>query len=99
MNRYIKDKLYKEVWEVLQIKTEIKDKLPNDVIKHIQKSASKSNYEITFNKNDEDILKSISTDAFCLYISLYLQYVANEEEKEQLKKVLIENEIAYKMHK
>lgn len=99
MSHFINDRVYKEVWEVLQIKKEIRDKIPNDVLQHIKKSALQSSYEISFSENEEDVFKNMSREALCLYISLYLQYIANEEEKEQLKKILIENEIEFKKNK
>lgn len=95
MNQLINNKIYKEVWEVLNTKKDIKGKIPEKVLHHIKQSASKSSYQIVNNEN-MDILKLISTDAFCLYLSLYLQYVAEDKEKETIKKILIENEIEYK---
>ena len=38
----------------------------------------------------------MSREAFCLYISLYLQYVADDGEKAKLKEILIENEVKLK---
>lgn len=47
-------------------------------------------------KQDKEILTKVSREAFCLYVSLYLQYVANDEEKAELKEVLIGNEVKLK---
>ena len=47
-------------------------------------------------KNDEEILNQVSREAFCLYVSLYLQYVAGDDEKAKLKEVLIKNEVKLK---
>lgn len=95
MKQFISNKVYYEVWKVLEIKKETKEKIPEEILTHICKKANKSENKIEFNKS-ETILKDISQEAFCLYLSLYLQYVAAETEKEKIKKILIENEIKYK---
>lgn len=55
----------------------------------------KAGYSFECN-SDEEILNQVSREAFCLYISLYLQYVADDEEKAKLKEILIENEVKLK---
>ena len=58
----------------------------------------KVGYSFEYNP-DEEILNKVSREAFCLYVSLYLQYVADEEEKTKLKELLIENEVKLKLNK
>ena len=53
-------------------------------MRHIYRKASKVNNKIEYTV-ENDILNQISRDAFCVYISLYLQYVATEDEKMKLK--------------
>lgn len=77
------------------MKNEIKTKIPEDVLKHIYQNAKKSGYSFEYNL-EKEILNQVSREAFCLYISLYLQYVADDEEKEKLKEILIENEVKLK---
>lgn len=98
MKQFISSKTYSELWKVLEEKTEVRTKIPEDVLKHIYKNAINSGYRFEYTSKD-DILKIISKDTFCLYVSLYLQYVAEDDEKEKIKKILIDNEIKYKTAK
>ena len=98
MKQFISSKTYSELWKVLEIKTEVREKIPEDVLKHIQKKAVNSGYKFEYTSSD-DVLKLISQETFCLYVSLYLQYVADDFEKENIKKILINNEIKYKTKK
>ena len=95
MKRFIETKTYLEVWSILEVKSEIKEKIPVSVLEHIYKNAKKVGYSFEYNQ-DEEILNQVSREAFCLYVSLYLQYVATEEEKAKLKEILIENEVKLK---
>ena len=54
-----------------------------------------SSYDFKFDENQE-ILKQISREALSLCVSLYLQYIADENDLEEFKKVLIDNEIKFK---
>ncbi len=95
MKLFIDNRVYNELWKVLEIKEEVKRKIPEKVLKHIYKNALKSGYK--FECNDEkSVLKEISPETFHLYISLYLQYVANDHEKQKIKDKLIKNEMDYK---
>ena len=95
MKQFIENKIDLEVWNILEAKNEIKTKIPEDVLKHIYKNAKKVGYSFEYN-SDEEILNQVSREAFCLYVSLYLQYVASDEEKAKLKETLIENEVKLK---
>lgn len=95
MKQFIENEIYLEVWNILETKNEIKTKIPEDVLKHIYKNAKKVEYSFEYN-SDEEILNQVSREAFCLYISLYLQYVADDGEKAKLKEILIENEVKLK---
>ena len=89
---YMKDAVYFEVMEVLKVKQDTCQKIPQNVLSHIEKHAKK--YQT---KTDKEItLSTLSDDAFSLYLALYLQYIAENEEKEKIKKILIENEVAYR---
>ena len=91
MKQFISDNAYSEILEVLKEKKEIAQKIPEEVLRHIYIKANKNKkkFEYDFEK---DIIKCISKEAFALYVALYLQYVASEEEKCDIKTLLIENE-------
>ena len=36
MKQFISSKTYSELWKVLEIKTEVRKKIPEDVLKHIK---------------------------------------------------------------
>ena len=95
MKQFITNQTYLEVWSILEMKNEIKTKIPEDVLKHIYQNAKKCGYSFEYNL-EKEILNQVSREAFCIYISLYLQYVADDEEKEKLKEILIENEVKLK---
>lgn len=95
MKQFISAKIYRELWNVLNIKMEVKEKIPLEVLKCIYKNAMNSGYSFNYTK-DVDVIKIMSNDAFCLYAYLYIKYVANDVEKEKMKKILLENEIEYK---
>lgn len=42
MKQFIENKTYLEVWNILELKNEIKTKIPEDVLKHIYQNAKKS---------------------------------------------------------
>ena len=42
MKQFITNQTYHEVWNILEVKNEIKEKIPEDVLKHIYKNARKS---------------------------------------------------------
>lgn len=95
MKQFINSRIYSELWSVLNVKTEVKEKIPLEVLKHIYKNAINSGYNFNYTK-DDDVVKIMSNDTFCLYTSLYIKYVANDIEKEKMKKILLENEAEYK---
>ena len=98
MKQFLETKTYIEVWNILETKNEIKKKIPQDVLNHIYKNVKKSGYSFEYNPSEE-ILNQVSREAFCVYVSLYLQYIADEREKAKLKEVLIENEMKLKGEK
>lgn len=95
MKQFINSRIYSELWSVLNVKTEVKEKIPLEVLKHIYVNAMNSGYSFNY-KKDDDVVKIMSIDTFCLYTSLYIKYVANDIEKEKMKKILLENEAEYK---
>lgn len=42
MKQFIETKTYLEVWNILELKKEIKIKIPEDILKHIYQNAKKS---------------------------------------------------------
>ena len=42
MKQFITNQTYLEVWNVLELKREVKEKIPEDVLKHIYQNAKKS---------------------------------------------------------
>ena len=92
---FIKDKVYREAMNVLKNNQEMCQKIPQEVLAHIEKHAKKAS-NMNVEALDEISIAKLSDDAFSLYLSLYLRYVAEGEEKERLKKKLIENEIKFK---
>lgn len=42
MKQFIETKTYLEVWSILEMKKEIKTKIPEDILKHIYQNAKKS---------------------------------------------------------
>lgn len=95
MKQFINSRIYSELWSVLNVKVEVKEKIPLEVLKHIHINAMHSGYSFNYTK-DDDVVKIMSNDTFCLYTSLYIKYVANDIEKEKMKKLLLENEAKYK---
>ena len=95
MKQFISNQTYHEVWKILELKKETKERIPEDILKHIYKKAMKSGYRFEPDVQAE-ILNQVSRDALVLYVFLFLQYAANENEKVQLKEILIQNEIKRK---
>lgn len=91
MRQFISDETYSEILEVLKVKKEVAEKIPEDVLHHMYDKVVKSKKKFDYDPQ-KDILKSISKETFALYVALYLQYVANDEEKVNIKEVLIKNE-------
>lgn len=91
MKQFISDETYSEILEVLKNKKEVAQKIPEEVLKHIYDKALKSRCKFEYDVT-KDILKCIKKETFSLYVALYLQYVANEQEKSDIKEVLIKNE-------
>lgn len=42
MKQFIENEIYLEVWSILEMKNEIKTKIPEDVLKHIYQKGKKS---------------------------------------------------------
>ena len=91
---YMDSKVYSEVLAIISSNMFIYEKIPKKIIKFLEKHASKF-YEVKYPKRDS-ILSHVSKEALELYVSLYIDYVATEHEKEELKKILIENEMRYR---
>ncbi len=91
---YLDGRVYSEVLAVINTNMFIYEKIPKNIISFLEKHASKF-YEVKYPKRD-NILSHISKEALELYISLYIDYVATEREREELKKLLIENEMKYR---
>ena len=95
MKQFISDETYSEIWEVLKVKKEFAKKIPEEVLKHIYSKVAKSKKKFEYD-SEKDILKCIRKETFALYVALYLQYAASDEEKLDIKNVLIKNEMKQK---
>lgn len=94
MYKKINEKTYVELFYVLNLQKEIfENKIPKDIIDNIHKKAQNSNIHVELDENN--VINEISREAFCIYLFLYTKYVADEEEKENIKKILKENEIKH----
>ncbi len=89
---YIKDTVYHEVMEFLKTKPDECQKIPEKILNHIEKHAKK----VKLASEKKTTISSLSEEAFSLYLSLYLQYMAEDKEKDKIKKILIDNEVAYR---
>ena len=91
MKQQIDTVTYIELAEVLKQKQDVAEKIPKEVIDYIYTRASEAENEIKY--DNVDILNIISKEAFSLYVYLFTKYVADNNEKEKIKKVLINNEV------
>ena len=93
MNK-ISEKTYIELYKVLKIQEEVfEGKIPQDITEKIKNIALESNLKIEL--DEDNLLDSISKEAFCIYVYLYTKYLLNEEEKTSVKKILKDNEAKY----
>ena len=67
-------------------------KIPKDVLETINKNANSQQIEIDSNKKLEE---QISKEALSILTYIILKYVANNEQKNQLKNSLTQNQIQY----
>ncbi|MBQ9313782.1 MAG: hypothetical protein IJ220_02095 [Clostridia bacterium] len=95
MKKMIDNKVYVEVYEVIKANSDFQNFLPKNVLNEIKKNATNTSYTFRYNPNG-NILNQISRDSLSFCISLYLQYGADDNEKEKFKKLLIQNEVMYK---
>ena len=78
---------YVEVLEILKhIPKEEYDRIPKELIKFFEEHKDRG-YQYTYNPVSPKTLRK--TDA--IIVSLYKDYIANEDEKKQIEKRLIEN--------
>ena len=78
---------YVEVLEILKhIPKEEHDKIPKELIEFFEKNKDKS-YQYTYNLASPKTLRK--TDA--IIVNLYKDYIANDDEKKQIEKRLMEN--------
>ena len=78
---------YVEVLEILKyIPKEEYDKIPKELIEFFEKNMDKS-YKYTYNPASHKTLRK--TDA--IIVSLYKDYIANDDEKKQIEKRLMNN--------
>ena len=95
MKQMIDKGIYVEIYEVIKNRNEFASKLPDEIVKHIKKNACSTGYKFEYDKT-KDIFSQIKRETLIFCISLYLKYVASDEEKEKFKTVLIGHEIEYK---
>lgn len=95
MKQFISDETYSELFEVLKAKQDFTNKIPEEVLRHVYNKVAKSKKKFEYD-SEKDILKCISKETFALYVALYLQYIASEQEKMDIKNVLIKNEMKQK---
>lgn len=95
MKNMIDKYVYAEVYEILKRRNDKVEKIPKKIIEHIRKNGEKINLNKTYNE-DVDILQQVSRGAQNLWLSIFIKYIANDNQKENLKEILIRNEIKYK---
>lgn len=89
MERITDEKICVELVTLFETQKEFIGKIPEDILQPIYNKASQSQYK--FNNNG-DILNEVSKETFSIYVFLYVNYIANSKEKEEIKKLLKENE-------
>ena len=96
MVKSIRGQEYVEVYEVIKKNESFLEKLPKDIIRHIENKAKKSRYIFNYDET-KDIFSQISRNALSLVTYLYLKYVCDDEnEKKKMKKTLCENKLEFK---
>lgn len=85
--------IYKETYEVLKIYPELFKQIPKEIQKYIEKQALKS-VRIFEYSSEEEIFSQIDKKSLSLFAYLYIKYGnLNESQKDEIKKILINNEI------
>lgn len=85
--------IYQETYEALKKYPELLEQIPQEIQKYIKKQALKSEQKFKCD-NEEEILSQIDKKSLALFIHLYIKYGnLNETQKEELKNILINNEI------
>lgn len=88
--------VYKETYYVLKKYPDLLKCIPNKILKHVEREASKSKQSIQLNEKQE-VLLQISKDSLALCIYFYMKYGnLSEVQREKMKELLVNNEI--KMH-
>lgn len=95
MKQIVDRKTYTQVYKVIKQKKEFQEKLPQNLIKDIEKMMDKTNEDFTYDES-KDIFSQIDRNALAICTYLYTKYIATDEEKNNIKKILIKNEIEYK---
>ena len=88
----ISPEIYAEVYQILNVYAFVYDRIPRRIIKYIKRHASRT-FKVQY-PMQENILNYVSREALEVYTSLYIEYVANDSEKEELKQILVSNEVA-----
>ena len=85
-------KAYSELFEIINLLDESeKNKIPTKIYENIKNQKSKE-YINQYNTLDDINENNIEEKTAILLTSLYLDYIANEEEKKEVEDVLKENE-------
>ncbi len=85
-------KAYSELFEIINLLDESeKNKIPTKIYENIKSQKSKE-YINQYNTLDDINENNIEEKTAILLTSLYLDYIANEEEKKEVEDVLKENE-------
>lgn len=79
---------------LLNLKEEEKNKIPLEVFKAIDDEVNTSNYKFYLEKN-KNIEEQISKEALSLVTYIILKYVADKEQKKDIKDELIKNQQEY----
>lgn len=93
MEMAIKEKMFVEISEILQhLDFNLVMNIPIQIRNIIQSKKNNSNYSFYYDESkpveQQDILKETRT----LLVLLYYNYIANKDEREVIKNILIENE-------
>ncbi len=88
-------KAYVEILEIIKyMEPECVNKIPKGLIEFFERQKDK-NYEYHFDEEKDFSEQKISEETGGLLAMLALNYIANEENKEKIKEILIKNEEEY----
>lgn len=88
-------KAYVEILEIIKyMEPECLNKIPKGLIEFFERQKDK-NYEYHFDEEKDFSEQKISEETGGLLAMLALNYIANEENKEKIKEILIKNEEEY----